>query len=154
VISCSALFDCHARSWQAHSFKHTFLLGSSNPSLAIDTCSGHGYLFWLFLFRFSLLSKFLQACSVRWHAPLFMNTLEPFLTPATSVTLLKSIHTSYLFRFSLLSKIRQARSFGSLEGRRLLVHTRLMAFVVFAQSTPSPGMCILCALELNLLSLP
>eukprot|EP00200_Dunaliella_tertiolecta_P012804 CAMPEP_0202388378 /NCGR_PEP_ID=MMETSP1127-20130417/77152_1 /ASSEMBLY_ACC=CAM_ASM_000462 /TAXON_ID=3047 /ORGANISM="Dunaliella tertiolecta, Strain CCMP1320" /LENGTH=397 /DNA_ID=CAMNT_0048989769 /DNA_START=78 /DNA_END=1268 /DNA_ORIENTATION=- len=41
-------------------------------------------------------------------------------------------------RFSLLCKIRQARSFATLESRRLLVFTRLISFVVFAQSSPSP----------------
>ena len=42
-------------------------------------------------------------------------------------------------RFPLLCKIRQARAFGSLPGRRLLAATRLMSFIVFAQSSPAPG---------------
>ncbi|KAL0033594.1 hypothetical protein WJX79_006288 [Trebouxia sp. C0005] len=39
-------------------------------------------------------------------------------------------------RFTLLTKIRTAKGFGSLQGRRYLVRTRLLAFYVWFQSQP------------------
>lgn len=39
-------------------------------------------------------------------------------------------------RFSLLSRIRAARSFASMEGRRIYVSIRLLAFTILVQSSP------------------
>jgi hypothetical protein len=50
-----------------------------------------------------------------------------------------TLHAPFPFRFPLLTRIRRARSFGTLAGRQQLVAIRLMAFVVMAQSNPSPG---------------
>lgn len=55
----------------------------------------------------------------------------------TSSLLCITARSGLLFcRFSLLSRIRVAHSFGSLQGRRHLVQTRLFAFYVWFQSNP------------------
>lgn len=40
-------------------------------------------------------------------------------------------------RFQLLTRIRVAKNFGTLEGRRYLTRTRLLAFCVLFASSPS-----------------
>jgi hypothetical protein len=62
---------------------------------------------------------------------------SPLIYPCTHTELQVCL---VCFRFELLCRIRIAHNFGSLEGRRQLVQSRLLAFYVLMQSNPLPGM--------------
>ena len=84
-----------------------------------------------------------QYCYIPWRSSLKLSDPEVNMWPhvecsgCTLVHLIRMVSSGFLIcRFTLLTKIRTAKGFGSLQGRRHLVRTRLLAFYVWFQSQP------------------